>query len=83
MRIPDVAILIIAAILTAPPARAQTYGGGSPVCLRWAHSYDCSYSSMSQCNASASGRTAECFINPYFASAEAPVVGSRRHRRGY
>ena len=26
-----------------------------------------------QCNASASGRTAQCFINPYFASAQIPA----------
>jgi hypothetical protein len=76
------AILTIAAILTAPPARAQTYGGGFPVCLRWAHSYDCSYTSLSQCNASASGRTAQCFINPYFASAQA-TTGYWRYRRAY
>ena len=33
-------------------------------------------------NASASGRAAQCFINPYFASAQAPA-GYWRHRRVY
>jgi hypothetical protein len=82
MRILVLAILTIAAILTAPSARAQTYGGAYPVCLRWAHSYDCSYTSLSQCNASASGRTAQCFTNPYFASAQVPA-DYWRHRRAY
>jgi hypothetical protein len=87
MRVPALAILTIAAILAAPPARAQTYGGGGPVCLRADKSYDCSYTSLAQCNASASGRTAECYINPYFgnpyfARAQVPA-GHRRHRRAY
>jgi hypothetical protein len=82
MRIPALAILMIAAILTVSPARTQTYGGGSPVCLRWSYSYDCSYTSLPQCNASASGRTAQCFINPFFASAQVPA-GYWRHRRAY
>jgi len=82
MRILALAILTIAAILTAPPAWAQTYSPDYPVCLRWAHSYDCSYTSLPQCNAAASGRTAQCFINPYFASAQVPA-GYWRHRRAY
>jgi hypothetical protein len=82
MRILALAILTIAAILTAQWASAQTYSPDYPVCLRWAKSYDCSYTSLAQCNASASGRTAECYINPYFASAREPA-GYRRHRRAY
>ena len=82
MRILAFTTLTIAAILTTPLARAQTYGGAYPVCLRWAHSYDCSYSSLPQCNAAASGRTAQCFINPFFASAQVPE-GYSRHRRAY
>jgi Protein of unknown function (DUF3551) len=42
---------------------------------------DCSYQTLPQCNASASGRAAQCIINPYFASTERPV--GRRHRRVY
>jgi hypothetical protein len=82
MRILALAILTISVILTAPPARAQTYGGAFPVCLRWAHSYDCSYTTLAQCNASASGRTAQCFINPFFASALLPG-DYWRYRRAY
>jgi hypothetical protein len=81
MRILTLAIMMIAAILAAPSARAQTYSGG-PVCLRWAHSYDCTYTSLPQCNAAASGRTAQCFINPFFASAQVPA-GYWRYRRAY
>jgi hypothetical protein len=82
MRILALGILTIAALLTAPPARAQTYGGAYPFCLLWAKSYDCSYTTLAQCNASASGRTAECYINPFFASAQ-PQRDHRRHHRAY
>jgi len=88
MRIPALAILTIATVLTAAPVRAQTYDPAYPVCLhiyqpRGAHYYDCSYTSLPQCNASASGRAAMCVINPYFAGVEEPRAGYRRHRRVY
>jgi hypothetical protein len=86
MRIPALAILTIATVLTAVPARAQTYDPSYPVCLHvWARGaayYECRYTSLPQCNASASGRAAECVINPYFASAQGPA-DYRRHRRVY
>jgi Protein of unknown function (DUF3551) len=82
MRIPALAILAIGTISTGT-AGAQTYDPAYPVCLRvHAHYYECRYTSLPQCNASASGRAAQCFINPYFASAEEPA-GYRRHRRVY
>jgi hypothetical protein len=83
MRIPALAILMIATVLTAAPARAQTYDPAYPVCLHVygrATYYECRYTSLPQCNVSASGRAAQCVINPYFASAQAPA---RRHRRVY
>ena len=84
MRIPALAILTIATVLTAAPARAQTYDPAYPVCLhvygRGANYYQCRYTSLPQCNASASGRAAQCVINPYFESAQ---VAARRHRRIY
>jgi len=86
MRIPALAILTIATVLTAEPARAQTYDPAYPVCLRvygrGANYYECRYTSLPQCNASASGRAAQCVINPYFASAQVPA-DHRRHRRVY
>ena len=86
MRIPALAILTIATVLTEAPARAQTYDPAYPVCLhvwgRGASYYECRYTSLPQCNASASGRAAQCVINPYFASAQGPA-DYRRHRRVY
>jgi hypothetical protein len=82
MRILLLAILAIGAASVIAPARAQTYDPNYPVCLhvygRITY-YECRYTSLAQCNASASGRAAQCDINPYFASAEAP--SGRRHRR--
>ena len=83
MRILALAIPLIA---TLAPAAAQTYAPGYPVCLQVygpINYYDCRYTSLPQCNASASGRAAQCIVNPYVASAEAPGPGYRRHRHVY
>ena len=86
MRIPALAILAIATVSVAGPAAAQTYAPDYPVCLhvygRGASYYECGYTSLPQCNASASGRSAQCVINPYFASAQVPA-DYRRHRSVY
>ncbi|MDE5457892.1 MULTISPECIES: DUF3551 domain-containing protein [Bradyrhizobium] len=85
MRILASAILAGATLATAAPARAQTYDPNYPVCLHIfgrTPYYECRYTSLPQCNASASGRAAQCVINPYFAHAEEPA-GYRRHRRLY
>ena len=78
MRIPALAVLAIGTISAAAPAQAQTYGGGYPVCLRVygpISYYECNYTSLPQCNATASGRSAQCVVNPYFANAyqERPI----------
>jgi hypothetical protein len=87
MRILVFAILAIGTASVAAPAPAQTYDPNYPVCLHvWgpANYYECRYTSLAQCNASASGRAAQCVINPYFASAEEPMGRSyRRHRSVY
>ena len=78
MRIPALAALAVGAVSLgavwlAAPAQAQTYGSDYPVCLHVygpATYYECRYTSLSQCNASASGRSAQCVLNPY--------VGQRR-----
>ena len=84
MRILALAILAIGTASTEP-AVAQTYDPASPVCLhvygRTSY-YECRYTLLPQCNASASGRSAQCVINPYFAGAQEPA-GYRRHRRVY
>jgi hypothetical protein len=81
-------VLAIAAASAAAPARAQTYDPNYPVCLhvfgRISY-YECSYTSLPQCNMSASGRSAQCVINPYFAhgSQEPSARRYKRHRSSY
>jgi hypothetical protein len=86
MRILAMGILTIATALTAAPARAQTYDPSYPVCLQaygMEGSYiECSYASLAQCAQSASGRAAECLVNPYFAGARAPSEARYRRQRG-
>ena len=69
MRILALAILAIGTISAAAPVRAQTYGAGYPVVYGPVTYYECSYTSLPQCNASASGRSAQCVVNPYWANA--------------
>ena len=81
MRIPALAILTTMTVLTAAPTLAQTYSPDYPVCL---HAYredyiECAYTSLAQCAQSASGRPAECIVNPYPASVQVP--GGPRYRR--
>jgi hypothetical protein len=89
MRILALAILVIGMASAAQSARAQTYDPKYPVCLQvyqsWKDFYfECSYTSLAQCNMSASGRGAQCIINPYYAGGKAPPGRrDRRHRRVY
>ena len=72
MRILALAILAIGTVSTEP-AVAQTYDPAYPVCLHVygrASYYECRYTSLPQCNASASGRSAQCDINPYCTGAQ-------------
>jgi Protein of unknown function (DUF3551) len=84
MRLLALATFAIGTIAAAAPVSAQTYAPDYPVCL---HVYgrssyiECGYTSMPQCQATASGRSAQCEINPYFAYAEPPVPAYRRHHR--
>src|SRR6266403_2657987 len=69
--LPWTMLLGMGTILTAAPAQAQMYDPRYPVCMQ-VYSRDgsfigCGYASMAQCAASASGRAAQCFANPYFA----------------
>jgi Protein of unknown function (DUF3551) len=71
MRILAWTILTSGTILATSPAPAQTYDPSYPVCLQ-VYGIEggyiaCGYTSMAQCAASASGRAAQCVINPYFA----------------
>ena len=67
-------VMIIATVLTATPTLAQTYDPSYPVCLQvyqgfTDYYFECAYTSLAQCNMSASGRSAQCIINPYYAKA--------------
>jgi uncharacterized protein DUF3551 len=87
MRNLALAVLATATVSMAGPAAAQTYSPGYPVCLHVygrASYYECSYTSLAQCNATASGRSAQCDYNPYVANAyEEPRGPHYRHRRVY
>jgi hypothetical protein len=85
MRIAALAVLTLGAVSLAAPAQAQTYGSDYPVCLQVygpINYYECNYSSIPQCNMSATGRAAQCVVNPYFASADYRPV-RKRHRGVY
>jgi len=86
MRVLALAILAMSAVSAAGPARAQTYDPNFPVCLHVygpnTNHYECHFATLAQCAASASGRAAQCLLNPYFAQAHAepPLRHYRRHR---
>ena len=81
MRLAAPIALAVAMLVVALPSHAQTYAPGYPVCMKviqgsgdggneW---IDCSYASMNQCRASASGLAAMCMINPYGSLAQLPA----------
>ena len=85
MRILAFATILAIGTVSIGPAAAQMYDPNFPVCLhvwdRGANYYDCSYTTLPQCNATASGRAAACVINPYFAGPRVPA--GRNYRRVY
>ena len=87
MRILLLATLAIGTVFAAAPARSQTYDPSYPVCLHVygkATYYECRYTSLAQCAGSASGRAAQCVLNPYVANAfESPRWRQRRYRGAY
>jgi Protein of unknown function (DUF3551) len=68
MRLLALTILAIAANSAAGPAAAQTYDPRYPVCM---HIYgdpvyfECQYMTMAACREAASGRSAQCIVNPF------------------
>ena len=83
MRIPALAILTVATVSAALPARAQNYDPRYPVCLKVIQNfggerYDCRYSSLEQCAVSQGGLPATCMVNPFYAGGR-----DRRSRNGY
>ena len=84
MRSLALAILAIAGVSLPGPVAAQTYAPGYPVCLHVygrVSYYECRYRSLAQCNASASGRAAQCVLNPYAASPQEPPAQPKRRYR--
>jgi Protein of unknown function (DUF3551) len=70
-------LLAVAIGLAAPAMADQSF----PVCLQ-SDGMDCSYTSIEQCKATASGRAAYCLANPLYAPEAARPSGpvERRHR---
>ncbi|MGX1105784.1 MULTISPECIES: DUF3551 domain-containing protein [Bradyrhizobium] len=74
-------IIVIAALGAglAGPAAAQMYDPNYPVCMevyegRLTPEYvDCSFTSLPQCQATASGRSASCSVNPFYKGAKKPT----------
>ena len=83
MRALTLGVLATAIAFAVVPADAQTYAPGYPICMQVygvAGNYiSCRYASMDQCRLLASGRAAQCIVNPYFAGG--PRKG-RSYRRG-
>jgi hypothetical protein len=88
MRVLALTIVALGAVYAATPARAQTYDPNYPVCLQvyqggmMDYYFQCAYTSIAQCQASASGRAAQCVVNPYYRGGRPvgpPVVRHRRH----
>jgi hypothetical protein len=72
------AISAMSAVAAIPAQAGYDY----PVCLRVygpATYNECAYTSLAQCQASASGRAAECYPNAFYADAAVAASG-RRHR---
>jgi len=89
MRILAMAIVTIGTLSSVGPARAQTYDPAFPYCMHVSEPgggpyEDCSYYTLDQCRASASGRGFSCDPNPYYGGMTA-LQGrhERRYRRGY
>jgi Protein of unknown function (DUF3551) len=76
-------ILAMGTMLATAPVQAQMYDPRYPVCVQVAtidgSSFGCGYGTLAQCQASASGRGAQCFANPYYVPANKKA--SRRARR--
>jgi Protein of unknown function (DUF3551) len=88
MRVPVLAVLALGAAYAAAPAQAQTYDPAFPVCLQVYQSmvdyyFDCTYQTIGQCQASASGRSASCVVNPYYRGRAAKPAYRKRSRHHY
>jgi Protein of unknown function (DUF3551) len=80
------ALTILAATIALPAsAPAQTYDPSYPVCLQVYQGFvdyyfECHYRTMAQCQATASGRAAQCVVNPYYGG---PKGGRGKRQQRY
>jgi hypothetical protein len=84
MRVLALAVLAVTAVSASGLAQAQTYDPNFPVCLHVYGPityYECHFTTLAQCGATASGRAAQCEINPYFARADVGPLLRRHHHR--
>jgi Protein of unknown function (DUF3551) len=87
MRGAILAILSVGAVLWAAPSQAQTYDPRYPVCLQVYtgsfvdYYFECGYQTMAQCQMSASGRAAQCVVNPYYGGRTA--APGRHYKRSH
>jgi hypothetical protein len=86
------AILLLASLFGAglpgaSPTAARTYDPRHPVCIEIytidGRSIDCSFATIAQCAATASGQSAQCYANPYAAQSRqlSPVPSPPRRSR--
>ena len=82
MRKMVLAIAAFGAAMVSHAAQAQSYDPNYPVCLKvyGPITYsECRYTSLQQCQLSASGRAAQCIVNPF--TAQAAMGPTRAHKR--
>jgi hypothetical protein len=70
-------------MLSAAPVTAQRYDPRYPVCLQtweWggATNINCSFTSLDQCRATASGLSGMCYANPYWPQGRQASPADRR-----
>ncbi|MGX1322374.1 hypothetical protein AB7M17_005827 [Bradyrhizobium sp. USDA 377] len=83
------AIQLVAGLLgiasAGAPAAAQTYDPRYPVCIEVytidGSTIDCSFTTIAQCAATASGQSAQCYANPYATQSRQQGLASSPPRR--
>ncbi|MEH2491003.1 DUF3551 domain-containing protein [Bradyrhizobium sp. AZCC 2230] len=96
MRLPLLTLTAIVTLFVAADASAQTYDPRYPVCMHkftggggglggggGGGYFDCSFTSLEQCRATASGLAASCDVNPYYAFDQPPPRPRKRHKNVY
>lgn len=91
MRLPILTLTAIFTLLGVADTSAQRYDPAYPVCMHrytgggpgggGSDYYDCTFTSLQQCRATASGLAATCDVNPYYAFNGPPP--RRPHKKVY